>query len=49
MKWFEPLSIVGLILAYSNALEGLKSIQDALRRLASDPLIVDEPELGAVR
>jgi len=25
--------LVGLILAYSNALQGLKSTQDALRRL----------------
>ena len=38
---------VGLILAYSNALEGLKSTQAALRRLMSEPLITDEPDLGS--
>jgi hypothetical protein len=37
---------VGLILDYSNALENLKTIQMALQRLASNPLIADEPDLG---
>lgn len=41
------VQLVGVMLAYSNALEGLKSTQDALRRLMSDPLTTDEPDLGS--
>lgn len=39
---------VDLMAACSNALDALKSTQATLRRLASDPLIADEPDLGSV-
>jgi len=34
------------MLAYSNALEGLKSVQNVLQRLTTDPSVADEPDLG---
>ena len=39
--------LVDPTVAYSNWLDYLKSTQDALRRLVSDPLIADEPDLGS--